>query len=65
MLPGVDVAVNVEEVVPAAPAVYVTVANALPAVAVTLVGAPGAKPEVTLPDGNEYGPVMPLETHLT
>jgi hypothetical protein len=42
--PGLDVAVKVVTPVPAAPAVYVTVACAFPAAAETLVGVPGFAP---------------------
>ena len=45
--PGEDVAVNVVAPVPAAPAVYGTDADAFPAEAVPIVGAPGRLPAVT------------------
>ena len=45
--PGVDVAVYVAEAPPVAPAVYVTVALWLPAVAVPIVGACGTLVAVT------------------
>ena len=46
-LPDDGMAVNVVLPVPAAPAVYVTVAAAFPPVAVPIVGAPGLLPAVT------------------
>ena len=46
-LPGEDVAVNVVVPVPPVPPVYGTLADALPAVAVPIVTAPGLLPAVT------------------
>jgi hypothetical protein len=51
--PGEDIAVKVVAPVPAAPAVYVTDAVALPAVAVPIVGAPGRSPAVAEFDAAE------------
>lgn len=52
-LPGLDVAVYVTPPEPTEPAVYVTVADALPAVAVPIVGAPGPVPFTTEFDAAE------------
>jgi hypothetical protein len=61
-LPGVDVAVNVVVPVPAVPAVYATVAEAFPAVAVPIVGAPGAIPGTAAADGEVDEPPYALVT---
>ena len=59
-LPGVDVAVYVTPPEPTEPAVYVTVANALPAVAVPMVGALGLIPGVIEFEDPEVSEEIPL-----
>jgi hypothetical protein len=64
-LPGVEVAVYVTPPEPTAPAVYATVAEAFPAVAVPIVGADGLIPGVCELDASDAGEVTPLLVAVT
>lgn len=65
MLPGLEIAVYVTPPEPTAPAVYATVAEASPAVAVPIVGALGLTPGVTDPDAEDAAETIPLFVAVT